>query len=109
MEELARVPFGDRGMPGTEYDAGRVTVARVRPGRYALEVVVSWGSNQGYLEEHGRVERRYRAATLDDLLRVAQAELSRDPELSDEERAAAQQAVRDAVFEAEDAENAETE
>lgn len=60
---------------------------------------IRWGSNQGYLEEHDRHERRYRADSLAELLAVGISESRSDPDMNDPELV---QAIRSAIFEAED-------
>lgn len=104
METIGKAGFGSVGTPGDLFRDGVAEVRRSPGGRYELSLLLRWGSNQGYLEEHGRVERRYRARTLDDLLRVAQTELREDGAIDDRDRPEVLQAVRDAIFDAEDAE-----
>lgn len=99
---VAEATYGDRGQPGSGYRLGDVTVYRTVSGRWEIEVVLRWGSNQGYLEELDRVERRYRARSLDDLLRIAAVELREDGGIPEQDRSGLLQAVRDAIFEAED-------
>lgn len=56
-EELAKTragkPYGH--VPGHQYHDVEVVVSR-RGGKYRCHVVESWGSAQGYDEEHGRRE-----------------------------------------------------
>lgn len=92
---------GDRGTPGQEFSKMFAGVKRAKNGQYELHVRSVWGSNQGYLEEHGREERKFRADTLDELLRVGISEIRGDEAFESPKFA---QAVRNAIYEAQDAE-----
>ncbi|MGA3178954.1 MAG: hypothetical protein ABSF38_01280 [Verrucomicrobiota bacterium] len=43
-------------VPGNNYNDVQVTVSRSKNGRWRVEVLETWGSDQGYEEEHGRNE-----------------------------------------------------
>lgn len=93
---------GSRGTPGQSYGTTRARVYALPSGRFELTLLDAWGSNQGYLEEHGRNERRYRADSLSELLRVGVAEVRQDDELKGSvDKLVA--AIREAIFDAEDA------
>lgn len=98
---------GHHGHPGQQFSELSATVRKVKRG-YALDVLSRWGSNQGYLEEHGRTERQYRAAELDDLLRIGISEIKDDSDLSDVS-ASLCQAIRNAIYAAQDAEDEDAE
>ncbi len=93
-------------MPGTGYHLHFAGIKRAPKG-YELHVRNIWGSNQGYLEEHGRIERRYRATDLDQLMQEGLAAISQDSDFeSDTDKYLA--AIRDATYDAQDAIAAET-
>lgn len=46
---------GDSGRPGSSFHTADATISRAGD-RWRCVVVESWGSHQGYLEEHGRNE-----------------------------------------------------
>ena len=97
---LGYADTGDEGRPGTGYSKRVAFVTELRPSRYQIDVRSIWGSNQGYLQEEGRVERKYRADSLAELLRVAIAETRGDDEFPSPAKLC--EAIRQAVFEAED-------
>ena len=97
-QEIAEAVQGEYGQPGSSFNLRIATVYRLSGG-YELATTIRWGSNQGYLEEHGRHERRYRAATLDELMRVGVAESRADSDMNDPELS---QAIRSACFDAQD-------
>lgn len=99
--KLASELEGSDGMPGTGYCKKVATVYKLSNGRFELETCIRWGSNQGYLEEHGRDQRRYRAVSLQELLSVGISESRNDEKMNDPELL---QAIRSAIFEAEDSE-----
>jgi hypothetical protein len=103
MSWIAESDHGDIGQPGSGYTRFFAGIKRASAGQYEIHVRSVWGSNQGCLEEHGRIQRRYRAATLDELLRVAISEVRADSELADSVSFLCA-AIRDAVFDAQDAE-----
>jgi hypothetical protein len=103
IDWIAEDDQGDDGHPGSQFWQKRAGVVRTKGGQYELHVRSRWGSNQGSLEEHGRVERRYRAPTLDDLLKVGICEVRRDSDLGDCADALCA-AIRNVIFEAQDAE-----
>lgn len=71
----------------------------------AVPALAEQGAKGRYLEEHGRVERRYRAGSINELMRIGITEVRADADLGQEE-AALLEAIREACFEAEDAEHA---
>ena len=97
--ELAEVIEGSSGTPGTSFCHKGAWVYAISRGRFELQTRIRWGSNQVYLEEHGRHERRYRAGSLEELLAVGIAETRSDSDMNDPELL---QAIRTAIFEAED-------
>ena len=99
---IGNVDKGHCGMPGQDYSERIARVYLVRPGRYELYVRSARGSNQGRLEEHGRVERSYRADSLAELLALGIREVRADAELDDDGRIVA--AIREACAQAEDVE-----
>ena len=88
---------GSAGSPGTSYTISEATV-QTNGTRYRLLITARWGSNQGYLEEHGNNDRQYRADSLDELMRIALA--------AEKERTKPHQeimtAIRAAIYAAED-------
>lgn len=90
-----------RGQPGTQFVTRWAGVRKAKNGQFELVVKWAWGSNQGYLEEHGRDERRFRADDLDGLLRIGISELKGETEGFEDARFA--QAVRSAIYQAQDA------
>lgn len=101
---IATSDHGDSGHPGSGYNKRWAGVSKAKNEQYQLDVRSVWGSNQGYLEEHGRVERKYRADNLDELMRIGIAEVRADSEFEGEEQSQLVAAIRDAIFEAQDAE-----
>lgn len=94
------VAQGERGTPGQQFSKMFAGIKRAKNGQYELHVRSVSGSNQGHLEEHERHERKFRADTLDELLRIGIAELRGDETFADPRFA---QAIRNAVYEAQDA------
>lgn len=99
-EWIASDDQGSRGTPGQQFSQIFAGIKRAKNGQYELHVRSVWGSNQGYLEEHGREERKFRADSLDDLLKIGIAELRGDEAFADPRFA---QAIRNATYEAQDA------
>lgn len=58
-------------VPGHQYHDVDVVVSRTRTGAYRVHVVESYGSAQGYDEEHGRTEVVGRGETLAEACRQA--------------------------------------
>ncbi len=98
-KKLAEAQEGSRGIPGQCFSLHEAIVSQLANGRFELAIRQRWGNNQGYLEEHGRRERCYRASTLPDLLGVGIAETRSDKDMNDPQLL---QAIRSAIFEAED-------
>lgn len=73
-----------------------------KPSRYRARCDDRWGNNQGYFQCNGGSLREYRADSLDELMRVAIAGEQRV--LSDEYSGRMAAAIRNAIAEAEDAE-----
>jgi len=98
---------GNAGQPGASYTDRIARIYLVRPGRFELYVRAAHGSNQGYLEEHARRERTFRASSIDDLMRIGISEVRDDAELEEYcgSSGVAQlvAAIRAACIEAEDA------
>lgn len=92
---------GHSGQPGDGYCKHFAGVRRAKNGKYELHVRNVWGSNQGFLEEHGRVERKYRADDLDDLLRIGISEIRADEAFADAVGSFSA-AVRNAIYAAQD-------
>jgi len=92
---------GSYGSPGSQFVERLAKVYRTRRG-YELQLEHSWGSNQGYLQRNGDDSRRFRADSLDELLRIGIAESRGDETFGDPKFA---QAIRDAIYEAEDAQD----
>lgn len=71
-EELANVSVGKEygHVPGHQYHDVDVVISR-KDDRYRVHVVESWGSAQGYDEEHGRVEVVGRGDSLQEAIREA--------------------------------------
>lgn len=105
IEKLGYSNQGDSGRPGSGYVKFLAIVSTTKTG-YQLDVRHVWGSNQGYLEEHGRIERKYRARSIDELMRVGIAEVRQeDDEVFDgAAKSKLVAAIREACFEAQDAE-----
>ena len=92
---------GDMRTPGPRATKMWAGVKRVPNGQFELHVRFIWGSIEGSFEEDGREMRRYRADTLDALLRIGISELKGDDTFVSPRFA---QAVRNAIYEAQDAE-----
>jgi hypothetical protein len=101
-EWIAEDDQGFCGSPGQQFWKIWAGVCLAKNGQYELHVRSVSGSNQGHLEEHYRHERKFRAPSLDELLRIGIAELRGDDEEFRDPRFA--QAVRNAIYEAQDAE-----
>lgn len=95
---LASCDKGSLGTAGDQYDIRQATVA-TNGSRYRVSIREEWGSNRGYLEAHGGDERQYRADSLDELMRIAIAAERDRSEPND----AILTAIREAIYEAEDA------
>lgn len=102
-ERLGYSDHGSTGQPGSGYVKFVAFVERIKTG-YQLDVRHVWGSNQGYLEEHGRIERKYRARSIDELMRVGIAEVRQEDEevFDGATKSKLVAAIREACFEAED-------
>jgi len=102
-ERLGYSDQGERGQPGSGYVKFVAFVAATKTG-YQLDARHVWGSHQGYLEEHGRVGRKYRAQSIDELMRVGIAEVRREDEevFDGATKSKLIAAIREACFEAED-------
>ena len=74
---IAEDDQGRYGQPGSGYWKMWAGIRKVKRA-HEIKVVSAGGSNQGYLEENYRSERRYRAETIDQLMRVAIAEIRRE-------------------------------
>ncbi len=99
---LGEADKGRGGSPGSSYTDRIARVYEIKPGRYSLYVRAAHGSNQGYCEEHGRIEREFRAGSVEELLRVGVSEIRGDAEFDDETGAQLVAAIREACFAAED-------
>lgn len=100
-EWLAYDDQGTYGQPGSQYRKLWAGLRKVGD-RYEMKVVDAYGSNQGHLEEHGRIERRYRHRNEDDLLRIVCAEIDGDAEFDDLAKSALKQAARNVMYDVED-------
>ncbi len=98
---IATSDHGDMGTPGTQYVKKFAGVKKVNDG-YELHVRHVWGSNQGYEEEHGRVERVYRSEWPLELLDLGVSEIRNDSHFEGDDDFVA--AIREAMYEAIDAE-----
>lgn len=58
-------------VPGHQYKDVDVTIRRTRNGRWSIEVLETWGSSQGYDEEHGRKKVIGRGDDLSEAVRDA--------------------------------------
>lgn len=97
-KEIGSDQAGSHGQPGSQYNVREITISE-RAGRYKLAIHAAWGSNQGYYEDHGSDDRQYRADSLDELMRIAiSAEQGRE-----EPDQGVMTAIRNAIYEAEDA------
>lgn len=68
--ELATGSKGCDHSPGSRYHTVDVEVGR-RGGKFRVEITEVWGSDQGYLEEHGRNRIVAIDADLDTAVRIA--------------------------------------
>jgi hypothetical protein len=59
-------------VPGHQYHDVDVTISRRPSGRWRVEIIETWGSAQGYDEEHGRKTVIGRGEELDDAVRDAE-------------------------------------
>jgi len=64
------IPYGH--VPGHHYHDVNVVISK-RGGKYRVHVCESWGSAQGYDEEHGRIEVIGRGEDIDDAASGAKA------------------------------------
>jgi hypothetical protein len=101
IEWLGDADHGSRGTPGSSCSKRFAGVRRTKNGQYELAVQTADGSNQGCLEWHDSDETRFRAASLEELLRIGVAETRNDHRFNAPEIVSA---IRDAIFEAQDAE-----
>lgn len=101
MSWIATDDQGQTGTPGDGYVKKFAGVKKAPGGRYELHVRSVWGSNQGYLEEHGREERKFRADTLDELLAEGLDGIRDDDAFDDP---GYRQAIRNCIYEAQDLE-----
>jgi len=64
--ELASVSIGTEygHVPGHQYHDVDVVISQSRDGTHRCHIVDSWGSAQGYDEEHGRIEATGRGASI---------------------------------------------
>jgi len=108
-EKLGYSDQGDSGQPGSGYVKFVAFVTAAKTG-YQLDVRHVWGSNQGYLEEHGRIARKYRARDIDELMRVGIAEIRQEDDdvFDGATKSKLVAAIREACFEAEDKTNVST-
>jgi len=98
---LAQDDQGHYGQPGSSYTIAAATVQK-KGSRYRILIKDRWGSNQGYLDEQGDNDRQYRGDSLDELMRIAlSAEQGRD-----EPDESIMTAIREAIYQAEDADEA---
>lgn len=93
---------GDEGSPGDSYSKYFAGLRRAKNGQYELHVRRIWGSNQVYLEEHGRHERKFRADNLTRLLAIGISEIRGDDDFADQADKFAR-AIRNAIYAAQDA------
>lgn len=101
--EIGYSRMGDRDPLTGKYFYTNATVFTVRKDdRYELTVRQHWGLDRGLCEEYGSVDRRYRADSLDELLAIAISEVRDDDEFKDNHLGDALEAIRRAMFEAED-------
>lgn len=100
---IAKVDYGDKSRPGEQYTERIAAIKRAKNGQFELNVISVWGSNQGYLQEEGRIERRYRAENLDELLRIGISEIRDDDDFSGNSGPFVA-AIREAIFDAQDTE-----
>lgn len=105
-EELASVEVGSEGQPGSQYALTHVTITR-RGKRYRATARHAWGSNQGYLEEHGCHETEGRGETPAEAVEALRKDVLAWAENDEVVRAEYASAMRRAVYEAEDAEAAQ--
>ncbi len=103
MEWLGHYEDGNGSHPGQQYTKWFAGIRRAKNGQYELLVQQTRGSNQGYLEEHGREERQFRADALDELLRIGISEIRDDEAFQPSARIA--QAIRSSVHGAQEAES----
>ena len=103
MNWIATSDQGNGGQPGSGYDKKFAGVIKIKTG-FELHVRDVWGSNQGYLEEHGRTERKYRAATIDAVMRVGIAEIRQESDdvFDSATKSALVAAIRETCFAAQD-------
>lgn len=109
--ELSSCDEGDGGHPGSRYDVLLCTIYRhTKKVRYRAVCKNEWGSNQGRLEPHGGFENEYRADSLDELMRIAiSGERESMVDMSPSDSAKMSSAIRNAIAEAEDTLDGETE
>ena len=100
---IATADHGEHGTPGDQFYKCFAGVKRAKNGQYELHVRSVYGSNQGSLEEHGRDERKFRADTLDEVMRVGISEIRGDEDF-EKHNSKFCAAIREAVFEAQDIE-----
>ena len=100
---ISTADHGHSGQPG-DYYTERIARVKNAGKRFELYVRSAYGSNQGHYEEHERTVRRYRADSLEDLLRIGISEVRDDTEFDDKETSKLVAAIREVIFEAQDLE-----
>ncbi len=73
MADKIEYTAGDRGLPGGDYRLLDATLEQRPNGRWRFVLVEQWGSNQVYLEQHGRLEAIGRGDTPDEAAADARA------------------------------------
>jgi len=99
-KQLGSDDQGDAGQPGSLYTDFQVTILRSGE-RYRAEIREAWGSNQGYLEEHGSNEARAVAGDLRELRAEALSVISDSFDESVQERLC--RALHNAIADAKEA------
>lgn len=101
MTWIAESDHGSHGQPGSQYHKIFAGVKEAANGQYELHVRDVRGSNQGYLEEHHRSERRFRADDLVDLMERGINAISEDEDFCDN-AGKFSAAIRDAIYDTQD-------
>lgn len=107
MTWLAEAESGDPGAPQTAYLTYWAGIRRTPSGGLEMQLRMSAGAHLGHRrDEMESAYRRYRAESLQALLRLVLEELGQDAELRDRDQAALRALARDVTYQAEDAEDA---
>src|ERR1035438_4118588 len=103
-----QISYVDKGETVNDYASELSATVYRRGARYEVQIVDKWGTtrDRGVVKWKGSRNRRYRAASLDELLRIAISEERTRPtdENKRDDAVALIDAVREAIYDAQDIE-----